>query len=140
MKRTLTLFLALIIVLSLTACGSGTSNSSSSDSFDSNSSGEYESKNELSESLIDLMVQNALLDKIREKYSEADPLSTKYRIANTQKDYQASEANYTVYGTLTLYDKYGQITTGYLDGSGSYSKTFEVKIEDGEVKECEIDG
>ena len=33
-----------------------------------------------------------------------------------------------VYGTVRLYDKYGKLTTGYYDGSGSYTRSFKITI------------
>ena len=110
--------------------GSGTSSPSYSASGAASGSGTYD------DSTYELLAASALLKEIDRKYSAADPSSCKYKINKTEK-----EGNSTVvYGKLYLYDEYGKATTGYSDGSGSYIRTFEVKINDstGSVTSCKI--
>lgn len=136
MKKVLALMLALVLVLSLAACGETSSGSKTPTSSNtSTSSYERESK-ELTDTEIKSKVEEAILDEVKSRYAVADPYSTRYKIANkeTKGDY------IYVYGTVTLYDKYGQITTGHADGSGSYSRTFEVKInKDGSISNCNVE-
>lgn len=132
MKKVLALMLALVLVLSLVACGGG--NNSSSSKSDTSSS-QKDSK-ELSESEITSKVENAILKQVEEQFPEADPYSTRYSISQKQKNGKYID----VYGTLTLYDKYGKTTTGYSDGSGSYTKSFEVNVStEGYTDKCDID-
>lgn len=140
MKRTIATImataLALVMVLSLAACGGGDSDNDGTTSKNKSVSSSAENgEKKLSDSEIKKIVEQALLDEIKSKYSEAQPNSTKYTLANTEK-----KGNYTyAYGTVTLYDKYGKITTGYSDGSGSFKKSFEVKIsKSGSVVDCKI--
>ena len=133
MKKVLALLLALVLVLSLAACGGGSNYSTSSRT--STWSNEKES-DELTDAEIKIKVERAILDEVKSRYKAADPYSTRYRISNTE-----TKGNYIyVYGTVTLYDKYGQITTGHPDGSGSYSRTFEVKLgKNGGILDCTVE-
>ena len=105
-----------------------TSSSSSSKSGSSSSSGA------LTENLKEAMVASALMSEVKTKFPIADAGSTKYKINKTEQ-----KSGYTiVYGKLYLYDKYGKATTGRSDKSGSYTRTFEVKIKNGTVSSCTI--
>lgn len=78
----------------------------------------------------------AVYNEIKRKYKAADADSTKYTVNKIEK-----ESKYTtVYGKLHLYDKYGKATTGNSDKSGSYIRTFEVKINNstGSVSNCKV--
>lgn len=113
------------------------SGSSSSKSGRSTSkSGGSSSSGTLTEDLKEAMVASALINEVKTKFSIADAGSTKYKINKTEK-----KGNDTiVYGTLHLYDKYGKATTGRSDGSGSYIRSFEVKINNStkRVSSCKI--
>ena len=136
MKKVLALLLAMVLVLSLAACGGANSENNNNSSKTSDSSSSKEENKELSDSEIKSRVEKALLEQIKTQFSEADPYSTKYSIANKKKNRKYID----VYGTCTLYDKYGKITTGYSDGSGSYTKSFEVNLSlEGFRDNCDID-
>lgn len=83
-----------------------------------------------------MQVATALRDEIGSKYDTADPDSCRYDI-NKQEE----QGNYTyVYGSVTLYDKYGKLTTGWMDDSGTPYRSYTVKINNstGDVVSCEI--
>ena len=92
-------------------------------------------KEDLTEYEIEQFVVEALYDEIDSKFSMADAGSCRYDINKTEE-----KGNYVyVYGTVWLYDKYGQLTTGFFDNSGSSMRSFEVIIhQDGYIKDCEI--
>ena len=82
------------------------------------------------------LASSALYKEIKQKFTAADAGSTKYKINKTEK-----QKDYTiVYGKLYLYDKYGKASTGRSDGSGSYIRSFEVKIKNSnnQVTSCTI--
>lgn len=82
------------------------------------------------------LATSALYKEIQRKYTAADAGSTRYKINKTER-----QTTYTiVYGKLYLYDKYGKASTGHSDGSGSYIRSFEVKIKNSTntVSSCTI--
>ncbi len=89
----------------------------------------------LTDELIDMIVADALYDEVGSQFATADPGSCTYKVNKT-----VPSGKYVyVYGSLTLYDQYGRITTGRRDGSGTPYRSFEVKIdEDWDVVLCEI--
>ena len=110
--------------------------SSASKSGGSSKSSSSSSSKSMSEDVKKLIVESALRNKVTQKYPIADAGSTRYKINKTEK-----KNGYTiVYGTLNLYDKYGKPTTGNSDRSGSYTRTFEVKIDNSthKVSSCTI--
>ena len=83
-----------------------------------------------------MQVATALRDEIGSKYDTADPDSCRYDINKKEE-----QGNYTyVYGSVTLYDKYGKLTTGWRDDSGTPYRSYTVKINNstGDVVSCEI--
>ncbi len=83
-----------------------------------------------------MQVATALRDEIGSKYDTADPDSCRYDI-NKQEE----QGNFTyVYGSVTLYDKYGKLTTGWRDDSGTPYRSYTVKINNstGKAVSCEI--
>ena len=139
MKRTiatiLSTALALVMVLSLAACGEDAKLHSDLDSALAalgDLDGDFEG---LSDSEIKNRVQMALAKYVEDHYSEASPYRTTFKISQRSKN-----GNYIdIYGTCTLYDKYGKVTTGYFDGSGSYTKSFEVNLSlEGLGDKCDI--
>lgn len=91
---------------------------------------------QMTDKYYETLATSALLQEVKKKYPIADAESTKYKINKTEK-----QKEYTmVYGKLYLYDKYGKSTTGRSDGSGSYIRTFEVKINNktNTVSSCTI--
>ena len=112
------------------------SSASKSGSSSSSKSGSSSSSGALTEDLKEAMVASALMSEVKTKFPIADAGSTRYKINKTEK-----KSSYTiVYGTLHLYDKYGKATTGRSDGSGSYTRSFEVKINNStkKVSSCTI--
>lgn len=89
----------------------------------------------LSEEMIILLTERALYNEIASTYTNADPGSTRYSINKIEEGYR----EIYVYGTLSMYDKYGQLTTGWIDNSGSYFRTFTVTIENDGEASAEID-
>lgn len=80
---------------------------------------------EKSSEYYETLAKGAIYKEVQKKYPVADAGSTKYMVNKTEK-----KNGYTIlYGKLYLYDKYGKATTGYSDKSGSYIRTFEVKIK-----------
>lgn len=113
-----------------------TSTASSSYSTSKKNSTTQSGSTNYSDEYYEKLATSALYGEIQKKYKLADPGSTKYKINKTEK-----QKDYTVvYGKLYLYDKYGKATTGYSDGSGSYIRTFEVKIKNSThtVSSCTI--
>lgn len=112
--------------------GSSSSKSGGSSAKSSGSS----STGKLTEKLKETMVASALMSEVKKKFPIADAGSTKYKINKSEQ-----KNGYTVvYGKLYLYDKYGKASTGRSDGSGSYIRTFEVKISNStnKVSSCTI--
>lgn len=135
----LILIVASTISLSLpknSATGPKAASSSASSRSSSSKSGSSSSA-VLTEDLKKLLVQSALIKEVREEFPLADPQSTKYVINKTEKDGDET----VVYGRVYLYDKYGKTTKGRSGSSGSYSKTFEVTIDNDtrKVESCDID-
>lgn len=135
----LILIVASTISLSLpknSATGPKAANSSASSRSSSSKSGSSSSA-VLTEDLKKLLVQSALIKEVRAEFPLADPQSTKYVINKTEKDGDET----IVYGRVYLYDKYGKTTKGRSGSSGSYSKTFEVTIDNDtrKVESCDID-
>ena len=62
--------------------------------------------------------------------------ATRYEISSIEDEGK----QYVVYGNGCFYDKYGNVCKPYSDDSGSYSFTFEVKINKatGRVSYCKI--
>lgn len=119
-----------------TATGPKAASSSASSRSSSSKSGSSSSA-VLTEDLKKLLVQSALIKEVRAEFPLADPQSTKYVINKTEKDGDET----IVYGRVYLYDKYGKTTKGRSGSSGSYSKTFEVTIDNDtrKVESCDID-
>lgn len=115
---------------------SGGSSSSKSGGSYSSKSGSSSSSGALTEDLKKIMVESAIMSEVKQKFPIADAGSTRYKINTSEQ-----KNGYTiVYGKLYLYDKYGKSTTGRSDGSGSYIRTFEVKISNStnKVSSCTI--
>ena len=94
---------------------------------------------ELNEKEIDALVADALYKEIdgnKNYRSNLDPGACKYEISSIEDE----EKQYVVYGNGWFYDKYGQPCKPYSDNSGSYSFTFEIKINKttGRVSVCKI--
>ena len=119
-----------------TATGPKAASSSASSRSSSSKSGSSSSA-VLTEDLKKLLVQSALIKEVRAEFPLADPQSTKYVSNKTEKDGDET----IVYGRVYLYDKYGKTTKGRSGSSGSYSKTFEVTIDNDtrKVESCDID-
>ena len=96
-----------------------------------------EGTEELTDAEIESIVVKALYNEIDRKYDTADADSCKYSINKTEE----KSGKIYVYGKVYLYDKYGEATTGWRDGSGSYSRSFTVTIntKSGNNYSCDID-
>jgi curli biogenesis system outer membrane secretion channel CsgG len=136
MKKVITLLMVFLTILALAACGR--SNAPSTTSTPNPSSTPIPTstpKPELSSTEIENIVVKALYDKIKSTYPMADAGSCRYSINKTEK----SGSYYYVYGSVTLYDKYGKTTGGWSDGSGTPFRSFTVKMnEDGRFPSCTI--
>lgn len=145
MKRTVSIILALLLCMSLCACGTSSESSSSDtqEEADVYSNAEIESSSEKSHELTDdeveMIVVQELYNQIStSKWHQADPGSCRYSINKTER----KPGFIYIYGEVYLYDKYGKLTTGYSDGSGSYSHTFEIEYSliTKSVYKCIIEG
>ena len=126
MKKVWAFLCIVVLCFCLTAC----SNSNSTKEKESTATSKTHSttttqQTGLTDSQIESATVEALLKLIKKKYDAADPESCRYSI---NKVTQNSKGDYVVYGTVVLYDKYGKLTTGHYDGSGSYTRSFEIKI------------
>ena len=133
MKKMAIFFLTLVMLLTLCACENQDTTKQSASSTTT-----YQStKKTLTDDDIKSMVVDKLYNTIDREYVTADPGSCRYSINTTEK-----EGNYIyVYGSVTLYDKYGELTGGYSDGSGTPFRRFTVKISagPGSALSCDID-
>lgn len=75
-------------------------------------------------------------DEVDSKFKTADASSSKFNINKIERD--GDEV--FVYGTVVLYDKYGRLTTGWRDGSGSSSHSFKVRMSSlGSILSCNLE-
>lgn len=132
MKKIIAILLVFTMMLSLCACGGGGSSNNDKSSTSTFSS----EKDGLTDSEIKSIVSDALYKKIDSKYDTADAGSCTFEINKTEK-----KSGYIyVYGKVALFDKYGNLTTGWFDESGSYIRNFTVKINvDTRSSSCDID-
>ncbi len=137
MKKWIALLLSLVLALSLCACNHKESSDGSSSSTDSSSDSTSERKKDtLTYDAIEALVVNALYQEIDSTYTTADPGSCSYAINTTE-----TNGDFTyVYGSVTLYDKYGRATGGWSDGSGTPFRSFTIQINGrtGRVTSCKI--
>ncbi len=127
MKKLISLLIILIMCIPFSACTPPSATSSSTSSS---------RKTELSDSQIESIVSSELYSEISKWYKTADPGSCRYSINKTEK----KNNQLYVYGTVTLYDKYGSLTTGHSDGSGRSFRTFTIEMRsNGDVISCDID-
>lgn len=133
MKKFLCVFISLLTVFSLSAC-------SSNDVVETTVMETTEAPaptviDVFTEEEIEAFVVSALYNEIDNKFDTAHAGSCKYSIATMEKKGQYVY----VYGNVNLYDKYGKLTTGWIDGSGTPYRSFEVLIhESGFVYECQV--
>ena len=125
MKRILALLCVMVLCFCLTACSNNTSSNQKQSTTSTTKSQSTTKQDGLSDSKIESITVNKLLELIKKKYPVADAGSSTYSINKVTRD---RKGDYIVTGTVRLYDKYGKLTTGYYDGSGSYTKSFEIKI------------
>lgn len=155
MKKALSLLLAGVMVLSLSGCVSSTggntkdlidaigsavadADSSTSSTNKSNSTSTTNKSNTtttnknttLTDAQIKTITENALYSKVKSVSANADPGSCRYKINKTVKGKNAGE--YSVYGTVSLYDKYGKLI------SGKAQMSFTVEIANGKAKKTTI--
>lgn len=132
MKKTLShVLISLICISVLTGCSG---NITSEDPTTSDISTYSEN---LTDSQIEALVVSALYSKLSETYDTVDAGSCRYSINKTE----TTSSGFTyVYGSVTLYDKYGKLTTGWIDGSGTAFRDFTVGINNsyGTVSSCKI--
>lgn len=122
MKKIFAILLALVMILSLTACKEPDNKKASSG--ESNSSKSYsDTTAQMTDSEIERIVVQKLLEKLqttRGSNLDLDPGSCRYSINKIER----MGSNIYVYGTVTFYDKYGELTKV----SGDYSKSFTVML------------
>lgn len=133
-KKLLVAFMILCFSTLMYGCGNST-NSPSSDDKNYNSPIDDADK-ELSESEIESKVVSALYSEVGRKYDTADPGSCRYSINKTERN---GNGKYTVYGEVTLIDKYGKTTGGWADGSGTAFRRFTVTINSSGSTSCTIE-
>ena len=110
MKKVISILLALILVLSLVACGGEKSNSDdSSKSAKSSYSNNTKSVSDLTDQEIKSKVAEALQSQVKSIFSKAEPSLTRFNITNKEN----KNDKLYVYGTLSLFDKYGESTYPY---------------------------
>lgn len=125
MKKILMILCVVMMCFCLTACSTNTSSSQKKSTTSTTQTQTTAKQDGLSDSKIESITVQKLLELIKKKYPVADAESSTYKINKVTRD---RKGDYIVTGTVRLYDKYGQLTTGYRDGSGSYTKSFEIKI------------
>lgn len=133
MKKRIALLLLFVMVITLCACDNqDSSNRNTSSTNQSNTS----AKDEMTDDEIESIVANALYNEIDSTYITADAGSCRYNINKTEE----KKGIIIVYGSVTLYDEYGKVTSGWVDGSGTPFRSFTVKIsaETGRVIGCDI--
>ncbi len=136
-KRYLAL-VALLLFLPLYACSEGSDSAPNAGNSSGGVSASTSQESQgLSDAEIEALVVSALYDEIGSTYDTADPGSCRYSINKTEK----SGGKLLVYGEVTLYDKYGKVTGGWVDGSGTPFRTFDITISESsrDVTSCEID-
>lgn len=132
MKKLLCVFIALLTVFTLSACGEQKAEEVVVEATEAPAPTVVEG---FTEEEIEAFVVNALFNEIDSKYDTADAGSCRYEIASMEKKGQYVY----VYGSVDLYDKYGKFTTGWIDGSGTPYRRFEVLIhESGFIYDCEV--
>lgn len=131
-KRVWVVGIALVLVLCVAGAGAlSDSDDGSSYSYSGDASDGY-----MDDDLYEQIAVNALYSEIMDRFPDADAGSSKYSVNKIEH----LGLNTHVYGQLYLYDKYGDLTSGYSSGSGDYSRSFEVTIdEDGDAISCVID-
>ena len=121
MKKIVVLLLTLVMLFTLCACEDQDTTKQTASSTTS-----YQStKKELTDSDIKSIVVDKLYDTIDRTYVTAAPGSCRYSINTTEK----KNGDIYVYGSVTLYVKYGELTGGWSDGSGTPFRRFTVKID-----------
>lgn len=126
MKKILMMLCVVMMCFYLTACSNNTSSGNKQPSTNSTKSTTATTKSSgLTDSQIESAVVDKLIELIKKQYPAADAGSSTYSINKIEKE---SDGDYVVYGTVRLYDKYGKLTTGYYDGSGSYTRSFKITI------------
>ncbi len=112
--------------------------SDSDDSASSSVSSSYKYGAEISDSTLEYLVESALYSEVSSKYgsSGADPSSCNYSINKASKG--GAMNTIVVYGTVSLYDKYGKLLSFK---KSSAIKDFEVTIDKStwKVKSTKID-
>lgn len=130
--------MAVVLSVSMLACGNNDTSPNNKETTETEYSytPPVEVEDTLTDAEIEDIVVRALYNKISSKYDTADAGSSRYSINKIEEKY----GDIYVYGSVTLYDKYGQPTTGWNDGSGSIFRSFTVKINSsGSLRSCDIE-
>ena len=137
MKKIFLLFITVVMAISLCSCEGDNQAKYDTEPSYSHSTSYTTSEDELTDDEIESSVVDALYDEIDSYYDTADAGSCKYSINKKEE----KNGYIYVYGSVTLYDKYGKLTSGWYDGSGTPFRSFTVKInsDTGRVSNCEID-
>lgn len=129
MKKQFILIMVLIMVLGIVGCSAQSTDIEPSETKENKTTTTTAPKEEesLSEDMIIRLTEQALYNEVDSTYTNADAASTRYSINKIE---EKGNIIY-VYGSVSLYDKYGQLTTGWSDNSGSYNRVFTVEIKNG---------
>lgn len=129
MKKIFILIMVLMMVVGFVGCSAQSTDIETSETEENKSTTTAvpEVEESLSEDMIKLITEQALYNEVNSKYDNADAASTRYSINKIEEN----GSTIYVYGSVTLYDKYGELTTGWSDNSGSYNRVFTVEIKNG---------
>ncbi len=129
MKKIFILIMVLMMVVGFVGCSAQPTDVEPSETEENESTATAvpEVEERLSEDMIKLITEQALYNEVNSTYTNADAASTRYSINKIE---EKGSVIY-VYGSVSLYDKYGQLTTGWSDNSGSYNRVFTVEIKNG---------
>lgn len=112
MKRTTLIILCFIFVFTFCSCGIGNKTE-----YTSQTKEDYRPSQNytFTESDAETAALKALYQELSNlKYPIFDVEQTRYSIGSIKRDVRAAGTVYHVYGTYTLYDKYGDFVSGYV--------------------------
>lgn len=130
MKKYVVMCLILLMSLSLFGCTDSDSNNETEDVIE-----QVEEVENLTDDddYVEGVVALALIDEIGTEFKLADPGSCRFSINKIDR----SGSSVKVYGSVTLYDKYGKLSDGR--GGGTPFRTFDIKMDKyGDVTSCKI--
>lgn len=123
MKKLIMFFLMLTMLVFVTACSDAATDSDVAD-------GEFQQGETMSDEDYESIAAMALLREISTSYlsDSVDAGSSTFEVSSVDSDSFGAK----IYGTITLYDKYGKVY-------GDYRREFTVTLDsDGDVRDCNI--